>query len=497
MTSCVRRVKPSSQKGTAMEINSIRALNFMRVGEIDVDLSGNAIHLFCGHNEAGKTTLQEAIRLAAFGETVRVDKKGDYKLMIKDGAKTGNVEVVINGVKYKRDVSKGALVDENVVEPPEALKFALDAHLFSRMDDKLRRKFLFRALDISLKPKEIKERMLKRDIDEECIDGILPLLLSGGFGGAHTEAKKKTTEARGVWKGITNETYGSVKADTWKAEPQFTDEQASDLVDYKGELSECNDRLDALMVEKGALEATPAKQKAKLQEGIRLVCCNCNHVLMYKMGRVTPYEAPVKTEDEPEAAPSQLDNSISFEKQTRDELQAKILQLEIAQARDEDLDTLTQSATDAHEMVVKWKALEDLIAPEGLPAEIISEAITPLNDRLKETAAAAGWKQCQIDPTMNITMDGRIYSLQSESSKWRCDAMMAEAISHLTGTKVLVLDRVDVLDMNSRMQLIKWMLSVESEYSSILLFATLKEPPTMPAKIAVHWMENGSLAEEE
>jgi hypothetical protein len=100
---------------------------------------------------------------------------------------------------------------------------------------------------------------------------------------------------------------------------------------------------------------------------------------------------------------------------------------------------------------------------------------------------------------MEIEVDGRPYTMQSESSKWRADTMIAEAISHLTGTEILVLDRVDVLDMASRMQLIKWVMQLVDElnYQSVLLFATLKEPPKMPAQIAVHWVEDGGLTDAE
>ena len=95
-------------------------------------------------------------------------------------------------------------------------------------------------------------------------------------------------------------------------------------------------------------------------------------------------------------------------------------------------------------------------------------------------------------------MDGRRYSLQSESSKWRADAMLAEAISHLANLHILVLDRVDVLDLRSRVQLIKWMVSIgKSEYETILMFATLKEPPALPPSIKIYWMEGGAIAEQE
>lgn len=474
-----------------MKINNLEILNFMRIGEVDADLSDSSIHLFAGYNEAGKSSLQEAIRYACYGETVRVKKKGDYKMMVKDGAKKGNIKVTINDVTYNRDVASGDLAEE-VEAPPDALRYSLDAHLFSKLNSDNRRQFLFRALGIKIKPADMKKRMLKRDIDEACIDAILPLLLTGGFGGAHNEAKKKTTEARGVWKGITGETYGAVKAESWKAEPIFGEEHAEELAEKVKELSYVNDRVDELMVEKGSQEVTG---KPRVHEGIQMTCPQCETKLSYKQGVCSVY---VEQEEEIPVTTT-IDAEIAQERRLRDEVQQEVVALEVLKKRDSELDKITESAKIAAESVLKWKSLEEILAPDGLPAEIISEAIDPVNKHLKTSAIATGWKTVSIGADMEIEVDGRPYTMQSESSKWRADTLIAEAISHLTGTGILVLDRVDVLDMSSRIELIKWVMQLVDElnYQSVLMFATLKEPPKMPAQIAVHWVENGGLADAE
>ena len=162
-----------------MKLNGLEILNFMRIGEVEADLSTSVIHLFAGFNEVGKSSLQEAIRFACYGETVRVAKKTDYKLMVKDGAKQGNVKVIIDDAMFSRDVATGAL-DVEMELPPDALRYSLDAHLFSQLTSDNRRKFLFRALGIAIKPANIKERLLKRKCVEECVDLVLPLLLAVG-----------------------------------------------------------------------------------------------------------------------------------------------------------------------------------------------------------------------------------------------------------------------------------------------------------------------------
>jgi hypothetical protein len=100
-----------------------------------------------------------------------------------------------------------------------------------------------------------------------------------------------------------------------------------------------------------------------------------------------------------------------------------------------------------------------------------------------------------VDGDMTITAGGRLYALLSESEKWRVDAMIAEAISHLSGVKLLVLDRVDVLDFVGREDLLYWLdgLAEDGEIETALLFATLKAlPAALPDSAAAVWIENGT-----
>ena len=47
-----------------MKINHIQADNFLRLNLFDVNMDDAVVHLFAGDNEAGKTSVQEAIRFA-------------------------------------------------------------------------------------------------------------------------------------------------------------------------------------------------------------------------------------------------------------------------------------------------------------------------------------------------------------------------------------------------------------------------------------------------
>ena len=147
--------------------------------------------------------------------------------------------------------------------------------------------------------------------------------------------------------------------------------------------------------------------------------------------------------------------------------------------------------------MAQWEAIADALAPNGIPGEMLGEALVPINGRLVDSSSITDWDLVAICADMTITMgdSGRPYALLSESEKWRADAMIAEAVSHLSGIRLLVLDRVDVLDLAGREDLLYWLdgLAAGGEIETALLFATLKAVPArLPENVAAVWIENGT-----
>lgn len=166
-------------------------------------------------------------------------------------------------------------------------------------------------------------------------------------------------------------------------------------------------------------------------------------------------------------------------------------------------DGATKKTTEAgshHADVVAWDAIGDTLSPDGIPADLLSEALQPINNRLEQSAADAEWLQVAIGADMRITSAGRPYALLSESEQWRVDAMVAESIAFLSGTRLLVLDRMDVLDPTGRSDLFAWLdvLAASGEIDTALVFGTLKAlPADLPATVSGHWIENGVVANHQ
>ncbi|AMO36440.1 hypothetical protein AC731_005520 [Thauera humireducens] len=157
-----------------------------------------------------------------------------------------------------------------------------------------------------------------------------------------------------------------------------------------------------------------------------------------------------------------------------------------------------EDAARHHADVQQWLAIADALSPDGIQAEMIAEALDPLNATLAEHAALAQWQPPRIGPDMLITVGGRAYSLCSESERWRADALIALTIAQLSGLRFVVLDRLDVLDATGREDALFWLsdLAEAGQIGSAIVLATLKSAPAaaaLPAHIASHWIERGTL----
>ena len=480
-----------------MNIESVEIDNFLRIARMRLDLTGNSVHIVCGHNEAGKTSLQEAIRFCLLGETARVKLKGEYKLMIKDGSAAGAVRMTVDGKLLERDIQTGRGTAEEFVWP-DALEYLLDATRYGWLNDKARRKFMFALMQITVQQEDVRRRLVEdHKIPDYMVDTIMPML-KAGFDAAHDFCREKTSEARGGWKAITGETYGSQKAVGWAPS---TDE-ATDVGEYATLVGE-QAKLEKL-VEDLAEEVGKTKGGHYMALGQLLNCPSCNAKICIDNSHPTPVR--VVTDEEQERSlqeAGQMADAVSgptlaaFEdaKAKRNQNRELLDAINMQNARMENKDEITQQAATYHTQVVQWSQAVTALAPTGIPAEMISEKIKPMNDRLRETAVQTGWPQVSLTADMKILVDSRLFQLQSESSQWRAQAAIAEAVSFISGVGIVVLDRVDVLDIKNRVSLIKWALKIAGSHNNVLLIGTFKEPPTVPDTISVHWLEDGKILE--
>lgn len=198
------------------------------------------------------------------------------------------------------------------------------------------------------------------------------------------------------------------------------------------------------------------------------------------------------------AEPGRLADELAGMKSQRDKLVQERDDLCAAANAAKGRDDVRRRAAETHADIMAWLNIADALAPDGIPGDMLQSALEPINRRLAESAEIAEWARVEITEDMEVRagLDGRPYALLSESEQWRADAMIAEAISHLSGLRLLMLDRFDVLDLPGRADLIAWLdvTATAGQLDTVLVFGTLKALPTgLPATVRAHWIDGGVL----
>jgi energy-coupling factor transporter ATP-binding protein EcfA2 len=588
-----------------MQIQTIHVSHFLGCAAVDVRLH-HRVHLFAGKNGAGKSSLRDAIALAFTADLGRVSLKKEAAALIRDGSDLAVCEVITaDRDEYRVSINRSgkiAVSDTRTGKDTDAtLPYVLDAQRLARLTDTERRAFLFGLMGVKMGQAEIAERLKARGFEDARVQRVLPLLRSG-FDVACKEAKAKATEAKGAWRVITGEAYGSEKAKAWRAHvPAYDAGAAAQLAT---ELQHCDVAAEQWQRQVGALEAEE-KRRAALRANLpglqehaaklgriadKLAADSISlddwqadldktmaaagagprsgliHDLAKAVDDLLPYgprESTPETENalaalqayerehgkvgattgDPKAAarlPSVkssrdlMTSAVANDKRDLEaakaaKTEADAIAAELAETFDaagladakeraaalkqtrativqrqdalrsikalvDAADAKTKGAAKHADDVAAWDVLGDALAPDGIPAEILSEALGPINERLAQSAADTTWATPSIGADMAITAGGREYRLLSESEKWRTDAMLAEAVASLSGMRLLVLDRFDVLDLQGRADALGWfdVLADTGEVDTALLFGTLKAlPASLPETIGCSWIESG------
>lgn len=594
-----------------MKLQQINITNFLGARAVEVETAA-PVQLFCGPNGAGKSSIRDAVALALTADLGRVSLKKEAGQLVREGEKAAYCGVTTSdGDVYGVSISNAGKITDSASgkTPDPVLPFVLDAQRFGQLSANERRTFLMGLMDVKTDPVTVREMLAARGLAADKIERVAPLLRAG-FDAAHKEAKAKATDARGAWRAVTGEAYGSEKAKTWRAEvPKYdaakikelqtelqhvdvamsswqqtigklraeqkrradlagklsglqehagrieriktklaTDEQqlaewAADLKKTReaagetprtgllhelawavdnlimhGDALDPNEEQDARVlaalaayerehgkVQRSTADAVDQKAASRLPAIIKShdLCASAvaNDRRDLDAAKSAQAEADaIRTElaqpfdaGEIEAARRQAESL----QEKRAELTRSLDTLQSLKLQAEAADKRTKDAAAHADDVTAWDDLAAALAPDGIPAEILAKTLDPINQRLEQSAADAMWLCAHIDSDMTLTGNGREYRLLSESEQWRVDAMVAEAIAFLSGVRLLVLDRFDVLDPASRSDLIAWLdvLADAGELDTALVFGTLKAlPGSLPSTVAAHWVAGGSLA---
>ncbi len=249
-----------------MKLNRISVEGYQKITNLDIDIRAQILFV-AGANEAGKTSLADAIRHTFIGEAGRVKLKKDFGDLVNDEFKQGVVSL-----EWSRggNIGGSSLVipagtRTSDLEPTTAHQCLFDFRHFTSMPANDRRSLIFGMSKVRLNGATIRDKLIAAAASPAKVEAIAPILLAG-FEAAEKQAKANVSEARGAWKATTGEAYGSVKAVTWKAAAMDWSlaaiETAQAMSDMAGELvNEANIDLGKL-IEHHRTAATMAQTKA-------------------------------------------------------------------------------------------------------------------------------------------------------------------------------------------------------------------------------------------
>lgn len=571
-----------------MKIGSIKINSFLGLRHLDVAL--RELNFVAGLNASGKSSLENAIRLAFTGDLTRVDLKKDIGKLVTEGAKEATIVIDGDpGGSVTITASGKAAGLQNPENVPWWAHALTNQTYLSNLDPMGLRRVLFEMSGGTSKA-EIVKRLIQGGGDPGLVTSLDALLVN--FEAAEKEAGSQATQARGEWKGITGETYGEVKAETWKAvKPEIppqpedrqlllqtaVDELRQSIADAKAAAGQ-RANLEKALVQAQELAGLVERREIAVAAALRLVdehkaivsdlegkaagkampdpiathaCPECGSVLHILLGQHVSgspqpslmakeaYDEANKAKPDPKAklklaeqqkALTMLENSLRNAVRDRDaavmasarvttlrdqledlpgpggqatseqELSKAINALEAhltewkrytdATKAVREADGKTERASRTHKTAVAWAKLKELLSPNGVPAQFLDVVLTEMNDRMRTSAERTKWPQVQIHADMGITCDGRERALCSESEKWRCDAMLTEAVGYLTAECFLMLDRLDVLHPDQRGVCLEWCDKLVTEGVQIMLFATLKGKPELQG-VNVVWLDKG------
>ncbi len=90
-----------------MKITAIQTKNLLGARNVDLKLT-KPVCIVSGPNGSGKSSLQEAVRQAITGESVRVSLKKDYRKLVTDGSEVGYAVVEHDGGRSAITLPNGA-----------------------------------------------------------------------------------------------------------------------------------------------------------------------------------------------------------------------------------------------------------------------------------------------------------------------------------------------------------------------------------------------------
>ena len=247
-------------------IKSVSIRNFMGIESLDLSLTA-PLNFISGQNEAGKSSVRDAILWAFTGQARGLKTHADQAAMIREGQKAAEVHVILADGKTfvrRKTLKSNATISGEIPDIGLSPAILFDPHTFLFLPEAQRRELLFQVIP-GLNPtgEEIAKRLFTSCEEPDSVPfrkltlDLGELAATKGFKAAETEAVTKRREAKRVLDAV---------SDTKQPEKTLTiDGQEYDIPTLnfsaiEGTLKELQTQKDDFLRQKGAGESRARRQ---------------------------------------------------------------------------------------------------------------------------------------------------------------------------------------------------------------------------------------------
>lgn len=234
-----------------MKLTRLRIENFQALKHVDI-VPQRSIVLLAGANAAGKSSIIDAVRLALCS-VARVHLVKDREALVREGASRGLIQIEAGDEFSVRQPVPGKITLTGRTPDEALLLSSLTPGWFGACSADDRRRFLFRLTGVTADAEQIVARLLKRDCNRDKVENIRADLKRATMAAVAKDCAEWASQARGSWKTVTGENYGSAKAEGWV--PTVPAAPIGTPLQHQTKADQCEAEIAALQQQLGALNA--------------------------------------------------------------------------------------------------------------------------------------------------------------------------------------------------------------------------------------------------
>ena len=136
-----------------------------------------------------------------------------------------------------------------------------------------------------------------------------------------------------------------------------------------------------------------------------------------------------------------------------------------------------KEAGDLHDTITRYSIIAGAIGPQGVRNKMLEAGLGKLNAGLSHLANVSGWPMVKVDAKGVVMIAGTHMTLPSvmcsESEQWRAQAMIQLTVGAISESRVVMIDRADMLDKGGRSGLVEAVgVATAGKPMSVLLCST-------------------------